>query len=204
MLTADGVTVEAGTLLWDTADVAPAFDLTIDEIHTYHVTAGDGEVLVHNNNLRDCLSDAQEEALLQYTTELDEPVNTALRTGHTAELTRLEVEIYLIDEALDALPTFEGTVFRGMPLENLPEGFPEEFVEGADFSDPGFLSANSETPFSGEFQFEIESKTGVVISELSGIGNESEILFPSETQFRIESVTPTADGEATLIVLTEL
>ena len=160
--------------------------------------------MVHNNNLRDCLSDAQEEALLQYTTELDEPVNTALRTGHTAELTRLEVEIYLIDEALDALPTFEGTVFRGMPLENLPEGFPEEFVEGADFSDPGFLSANSETPFSGEFQFEIESKTGVVISELSGIGNESEILFPSETQFRIESVTPTADGEATLIVLTEL
>ena len=50
LLTADGATVEAGTLLWDTAHVAPAFDLTIDEIHTYHVTAGDESVLVHNQN----------------------------------------------------------------------------------------------------------------------------------------------------------
>ena len=38
LLTADGATVEAGTLLWDTAHVAPAFDLTIDEIHTYPVS----------------------------------------------------------------------------------------------------------------------------------------------------------------------
>ena len=48
LLTADGAMVEAGTLLWGTAHVAPAFDLTIDEIHTYHVTAGDQSVLVHN------------------------------------------------------------------------------------------------------------------------------------------------------------
>ena len=48
MLTADGATVEAGTLLWDAAHVAAAFDLTIDEVHTYHVTAGDQSVLVHN------------------------------------------------------------------------------------------------------------------------------------------------------------
>ena len=50
LLTADGATVEAGTLLWDTAHVAPAFDLTIDEIHAYHVTAGDESVLVHNTD----------------------------------------------------------------------------------------------------------------------------------------------------------
>ena len=49
LLTSDGATVEAGSLLWDTAHVAPAFDLTIDEIHTYHVAAGDESVLVHNN-----------------------------------------------------------------------------------------------------------------------------------------------------------
>ena len=50
LLTSDGATVEAGTLLWDTAHVAPAFDLTIAEIHTYHVTAGAEDVLVHNND----------------------------------------------------------------------------------------------------------------------------------------------------------
>ena len=37
-------------MLWDTAHVAPAFDLTIDEIHAYHVTAGGESVLVHNND----------------------------------------------------------------------------------------------------------------------------------------------------------
>ena len=48
LLTADGHVVGAGNLLWDTAHYAPAFDLTINGIHTYHVTAGDEEVLVHN------------------------------------------------------------------------------------------------------------------------------------------------------------
>ena len=47
---AEGLTLEAGTLLWDTAHVAPAFDLTIDGIHAYHVTAGEADVLVHNRN----------------------------------------------------------------------------------------------------------------------------------------------------------
>ena len=50
LLTADGHVVEAGNLLWDTAHHAPAFDLTINGIHTYHVTAGDEDVLVHNQN----------------------------------------------------------------------------------------------------------------------------------------------------------
>ena len=48
LLTADGHVVEAGNLLWDTAHHAPAFDPTVDDIHTYHVTAGAEEVLVHN------------------------------------------------------------------------------------------------------------------------------------------------------------
>ena len=42
--------VETGNLLWDTAHNAPAYDLTVDGIHTYHVTAGDESVLVHNNS----------------------------------------------------------------------------------------------------------------------------------------------------------
>ena len=48
LLTAEGQTVEAGNILWDTAHRAPAFDLTIEGIHTYHVSTGDESVLVHN------------------------------------------------------------------------------------------------------------------------------------------------------------
>ena len=59
LLTADGHVVEAGNLLWDTAHHAQAFDLTINDIHTYHVTAGDEEVLVHNNTRR-CIDQLDE------------------------------------------------------------------------------------------------------------------------------------------------
>ena len=45
------VWVGVGNLLWDTSHYAEAYDLTIDEIHTYFVaTAEDTYVLVHNNN----------------------------------------------------------------------------------------------------------------------------------------------------------
>ena len=84
LLTADGATVEAGTLLWDTAHVAPAFDLTIDEIHTYHVTAGDESVLVHNNNGRGCdppdPDSAGDDVVLRRSIEL-ELDSAAARTG---------------------------------------------------------------------------------------------------------------------------
>ena len=42
--------VEAGNLDWATAHYADAYDLTINELHTYFVEAGDKEVLVHNTN----------------------------------------------------------------------------------------------------------------------------------------------------------
>ena len=58
LLTADGQTVEAGNLDWTTTHYAAAYDLTIDEIHTYFVSAGDQQVLVHNCNVDDLLGSA--------------------------------------------------------------------------------------------------------------------------------------------------
>ena len=51
LLTADGHVVEAGNLDWTTAHHADAYDLTIGEIHTYFVSVGDEQVLVHNCGL---------------------------------------------------------------------------------------------------------------------------------------------------------
>ena len=92
LLTADGATVEAGTLLWGTAHVAPAFDLTVDEIHTYHVTAGDESVLVHNQNQtcrgleingsRADLPDLAEQSY--YDILIGEPDTTIIATGDVA------------------------------------------------------------------------------------------------------------------------
>ena len=48
LLTADGHVVEADNLNWSTAHYAEAYDLTIDDIHTYFVSTGNEHVLVHN------------------------------------------------------------------------------------------------------------------------------------------------------------
>ena len=48
LLTAEGALVEVGALDWDTAHYGAAFDLTIEEIHTYFVSVGSEHVLVHN------------------------------------------------------------------------------------------------------------------------------------------------------------
>ncbi len=51
LLTADGDVIEAGTLDWNTVEAGEAYDLTVEGIHTYFVSTGDQEVLVHNCDL---------------------------------------------------------------------------------------------------------------------------------------------------------
>lgn len=48
LLTADGDRVTVEGLDWSTVHTDAAYDLTIDEIHTFYVSAGDEDVLVHN------------------------------------------------------------------------------------------------------------------------------------------------------------
>jgi len=50
LLTADGQVVAAGNLDWTTAHFAAAYDITVDDLHSYFVATGDSEVLVHNCN----------------------------------------------------------------------------------------------------------------------------------------------------------
>jgi hypothetical protein len=48
LLTANGATLTIDGLVWVTAHRAPAYNLTVDDIHTYYVIAGNTPVLVHN------------------------------------------------------------------------------------------------------------------------------------------------------------
>jgi hypothetical protein len=50
LLTADGTTLTVGGLDWGSVRTATAYNLSVDDIHTYFVAVGDNEVLVHNTN----------------------------------------------------------------------------------------------------------------------------------------------------------
>ncbi|MDG4787110.1 polymorphic toxin-type HINT domain-containing protein [Micromonospora sp. WMMD1102] len=54
LLTATGATVPVVGLLNTTATLAAAYNLTVDDIHTYYVLAGNTPVLVHNTNPSGC------------------------------------------------------------------------------------------------------------------------------------------------------
>jgi hypothetical protein len=48
LLTSDGSTVAVVGLDWSSRRTAPAYDLTVDDLHSFYVVAGDAAVLVHN------------------------------------------------------------------------------------------------------------------------------------------------------------
>jgi len=48
LLSPDGTSVAFGGLDWATSKWSTAYDLTVDDIHTYYVASGDADVLVHN------------------------------------------------------------------------------------------------------------------------------------------------------------
>ena len=85
LLTADGHVVEAGNLLWDTTHQAAAFDLTIDGIHTYHVTAGDQSVLAHNCSPQE--ADRVLEEFENDTSIIGRVSNTSARSGASTIVT---------------------------------------------------------------------------------------------------------------------
>jgi RHS repeat-associated protein len=49
LLTPTGEAVTVAGLAWATTRLAPAYNLTVDDLHTYYVIAGDTPVLVHND-----------------------------------------------------------------------------------------------------------------------------------------------------------
>ena len=50
LLTVNGTTVMVDGLDWGSVRTATAYNLSVDDIHTYFVAVGDSEVLVHNTN----------------------------------------------------------------------------------------------------------------------------------------------------------
>jgi intein/homing endonuclease len=64
VLTADGTTLTVNGLDWTSTRTTTAYNLTIDNIHTYFVGAGDEDVLVHNQcgpNLGNMMTPSQVE-----------------------------------------------------------------------------------------------------------------------------------------------
>lgn len=118
-------------------------------------------------------------------------VNEALKSKSPADLARLDPLIKSASSALNQLPPYTGTVYRGIKASDYPAGFLDKYVEGAVNSEGTFHStAKSEqearTLRKADTLFVINSRGGGKdIENISQSSAETEVLFPPGTNFRV-------------------
>jgi hypothetical protein len=124
------------------------------------------------------------EALRGYTGPDHAEMNAALR-GEIPMTPELREKIDAAVRALDRLPDYVGTVFRG---EYAPPGalYLEAYQPGEVVTNPAFTSTDRFEPFPGNVLYEIQSLHGKDVEHLSAFsGDEAEVLFRPGTQFLV-------------------
>lgn len=142
-------------------------------------------------------------AIYGYTSDGSDAINTALRSGDPAELARLQPYIDGMKRGLEHLPAHQGTVFRGVRVDDPSEliaAYQEAQRTGQPIVEKAFTSStrSAEPPPTLDgvrIVMELESKTGKNIESVSFFRHEeSEVLFSPGTRFHIDEVREGAGG----------
>lgn len=133
--------------------------------------------------------DASEISAINYYTGVGYgEINQALRAGNLAELERLKPVIEAASSGLVKMSekAFTGTVYRGVSLSKEVSAV---YAPGAHVTEVAFTSTtrSAAEKFAGNTIFQIASKTGRMIDDVSHFTKEAEVLFPPGTVFRVVS-----------------
>ena len=112
----------------------------------------------------------------------------------TAEKTKYLEDARFASAALDALPNYTGTVYRGA---SLPNDVVDQYVVGKVMAEKAFTSTSLKPDVAENFSgsgdgfkavnYTISSKKGKAVGSLSAVPKEEEILFKPDTQFKVLS-----------------
>ena len=97
-----------------------------------------------------------------------------------------------LNKALNKLPNYTGTVYRGISAFDEAE----KLEVGDAYNPKEFLSTSKNMKFPNLYQFVIKAQNGKSISEIARYPSEEEVLFKSNSRFKIlgiEKETATAD-----------
>ena len=154
------------------------------------------------------LSDAELAAIYEYTTDADfiAEFNALMRDDLRAAMEAHGGFIGTLGSALAKLPPYPGQVWRGSGILSPPE-METLMQEGAIFR-PGYFWSTAHDrrgleEYSDEIVFDIRSKIGKNISQMSAKGRDYEVLFPPDAAFRVEKVNA-RDAGKWAIQLTDL
>lgn len=133
----------------------------------------------------DCgLNEAEYAAIYDYTAEIYQTLNPALRKGYVD--TDVTAFVSALTQGLNKIGKFKGWVKRG---DNLSAQRKARYVPGAIVQDAGFMSTSINVGFRGADQFQIYSRTGRYIAPLSHNHSEEEVIFLPNTKFKVVEVT---------------
>jgi hypothetical protein len=133
-------------------------------------------------------------------------VNRALWHENAEALTQLDPQLRNLNSAINRLPDFEGTAYRGIEVsaDKLP-ALLERYTPGAEVKELGFTHADKSVPYSGNVQFIMESHTGKDITWMRDpYGGQQEIVFPSHNRSLVTAQYWDPQANAWKIHITDL
>jgi hypothetical protein len=138
-------------------------------------------------------------AIILYTGAYFDKWNTALRTGDSATLSQFAAEIKLASAGLAKLPDYDGWSFRG--VKGLPPEALARYVPGQ-VTTEAFMTSSSYTEaaaFGGAVRFQIRSKHGKIVQDISRFASEQEVLYAPGSKFLVQSKTE-VNGVTTIVM----
>ena len=141
---------------------------------------------IENSKQFDILNEEDAYAVYQYKSAKSYQINAALR-GEIAVSEDLEPVIHSIDNALEKLPIYEGTVYRSMRSEEMSDSaaFFKMHTPGNVVKYPAYTSSSTEVyDESMDIQLIIRSKRGRDMRVYNSL--EQEILFKRGSRFLVE------------------
>lgn len=141
-------------------------------------------------------------AIVLYTQTYFVEMNSALRNRDKESMKDFGNGIKLADKGLAKMPVHEGWVHRG--VESLPAEVLAKYVPGVVVTEEAFTSTSQQedAAFAGKVKFNILSKTGRDVRQLSRVEAEKEVLFRPGTKFIV--VDKVRDGDSTIITMEEV
>lgn len=127
----------------------------------------------------------------KYTGDFFVDINYYLRNGGEPKEEFFEKYRKVMNSALDKLESYKGTVYRGSDLSlEVINKYKKAAETGEPYTENYYLSTSKseKKAFERNTIYEIKSKSGKQIEELSYFSYEKEVLFREGTQFKINAV----------------
>ena len=143
----------------------------------------------------------------KYTGDFFVDINFYLRNGGEPKEEFFERYRKVMNSALDKLESYKGNVYRGADLSSeIINKYKKAAETGEPYTENYYLSTSKseKKAFERNTIYEIKSKSGKQIEELSYFSHEKEVLFKEGTKFKINSVHFNEGMNRNIIVMEEI